>query len=326
MQSEWYSAGRYRNLDGVEVPGPQRYRRILKWQLGRRAAPELPGALNRPAQPIEVPAETLREPGPFQITWLGHASALIQQGGLNIITYPVFTRVGMGFVKRLAPAPMAPETLPALHAVLVSHNHYDHCDLPSLKSLRRLNPEALFVVPAGMDAWMRKRVGDPVVSVGWWRHHALGPIEIHAVPAQHWSLRGPQDECKTHWCGFVVRGEAGSAYFAGDTGFGRHFEAIADRYAVDVALLPIGAYAPRWFMRAQHMGPQEAIEAARILGAHLLPIHWGTYKLTDEPLDEPPRLAQIVSAEAGVAMSLISPGGAWRPTGARGTWTWAGEP
>ena len=323
----WQGGRRFVNLDGRRLPPPGGLVRLLRWRLGRRAEPELPDAIDAPAQPAEVDLAALAQPSPFEVTWLGHASCLILMDGWTVITDPVFVSVAFGAVRRLAPAPVALADLPRIDAVCVSHNHYDHCDRPSLRALRQRFPEALFVGPAGMQSWLTRNVGGPVVCLPWFESHVLGSprgdaaggegaVQIRAVPAQHWSTRGPHDLCRTHWCGFVVRGPSGSVYFAGDTGFGPHFEAIAaDQPNLDLALLPIGAYAPRWFMRDQHMGPQEATEAARILGAQLLPIHWGTYRLTDEPLDEPPRLAARAVGPAGVLMTTLRPGGTWRAKG-----------
>ncbi|MEZ4473611.1 MAG: MBL fold metallo-hydrolase [bacterium] len=314
--SDWMRDGRYHNLDGTSLPGPGSAGRVLKWKLGRRAPATLDAGLNRPPRPLR-PALA---PAPFQLTWLGHATWLIQIDGVTALTDPTFTGIGPArAIKRLTPAPLPLADLPPVDVIAVSHNHYDHCDLPSLRALRARFPDAPFLVPAGLDAWLRRKLGDPVIPLPWWTAHAVGPLSVHAVPAQHWSTRGGGTNT-SHWCGFVFAGPAGSAYFAGDTGDGDHFAAIAARHPLDAALLPIGAYAPRWFMQRQHIGPWEAIAAARTLRAHLLPMHWGTYQLTDEPLDEPPRLTQ--SLIEGHPMTLLRPGGTWTPHGATGVFQW----
>lgn len=324
----WLVDGRYVNLDGSAIPPPGSALRVLRWKLGRRDAVQLPGALDVPAVPVVPDSARLADPPPLQVTWLGHATALIQIDGVSCLTDPVFSTAGFGFVRRLAPAPIEADALPRIDAILVSHNHYDHCDLPSLRAVRKHHPAAVIFVPTDLGAWMRRKLGDPVVELAWWQQAPMASVAsatIHAVPAHHWSTRGPNDIRRSHWCGFVVRGAAGSAYFAGDTGDGPHFAAIAERHGIDVALLPIGAYAPRWFMRSQHMNPQDAVTAAQTLGAHLLPIHWGTYRLTDEPLDEPPRWASALAAAAGVPMTVLSPGGRWTPHEHAGAWRWPGH-
>ncbi len=319
-------AGRYVNLDGSVIPPKGMLRRGLKWKLGRERDPHrLPDALDTPAAPVEPDAGHLAEPPhPMQVTWLGHATALIQLDGQTLITDPTFATVGAGAVKRLAPAPLAIEALPPIDGILVSHNHYDHLDLPALRALRRRFEAAPVYVPSGLGGWMRRKLGEPVVELAWWGAAEQGAVRVWAVPAHHWSARLLVDARRSHWCGFVVEGEAGRVYFAGDTGAGPHFAAIAERFDIDAALLPIGAYSPRWFMKSQHMNPEDAVEAAATLGAHLLPIHWGTYKLTDEPLDEPPRWTAQLAGEAGVPLTLLWPGGRWTPTGHDGGWRWPG--
>ena len=319
---EWIRRGRYHNLDGSSLPGRGSTGRALKWKLGgRRDKAVLEGNLDRPPQPFTPDADRLATPPPFQLTWLGHATWLVQIEGVTCITDPTFGRIAPAkVIKRQAPAPLAVADLPPIDVIAISHNHYDHCDLPSIRAIRARSPEALIVVPAGLDAWMRRKLGDPVVAVPWWQSHAVEGLTIHGVPAHHWSTRGTTDANLSHWCGFVFQGPSGTAYFAGDTGDGPHFEAIAARHRIDAAMLPIGAYAPRWFMKPQHMGPWEAVEAARTLSARLLPMHWGTYKLTDEALDEPPRLVE--SLIEGHPTTILRPGGSWTPTETIGVFSW----
>lgn len=318
----YFAKGRYQNLDGRRIPRGG-VGRALRWKLSKSQPPELPEPRDTPARPIAVDPAALVEPGPARVWWLGHATVLLQLDGVNIITDPTVGRIAMGAVKRLAPAPLPVAELPPIHVIAISHNHYDHCDLPTLRALRQANPEAVVVVPSGLDAWMQRRLGGPVVAVPWWGSHSVGSLTVHGVPAQHWSTRGLGDICRSHWCGFVFESRSLTAYFAGDTGFGPHFEAIARRHPhIDLGALPVGAYNPRWFMRDQHMGPQEAVEAARILGLEVLAIHWGTYKLTDEPLDEPPRLAQHTADAHDVRVTVLHPGGWWTPRATHGDWQW----
>ncbi|MBU0553388.1 MBL fold metallo-hydrolase [Myxococcota bacterium] len=310
--SIWLEGGRFQNLDGLIIPPRGGLRRLLRWRLGPRAAPELEGGADIPAAPIPITAD-LHAPTPLEVTWVGHATTLIRAEGTRILTDPVFGDVGFGRVKRLAPPALSPAALPPLDAICLSHNHYDHCDLPSLRALRALHPAARIIAPEGLDGWLRARLGDPVEALPWWSSVQIGAVEVTATPAQHWSVRGPHDRCKSHWCGFLFAAPAGRIFFSGDTGFGPHFEAIAARgEVIDLAVMGIGAYAPRWFMRDQHMGPEEAVAACQILGASMLAMHYGAYQLSDEPLNEPPRLARRAAEALGVTLYTPPPGGAWR--------------
>jgi len=305
------------------VPTAGSVGRFLRWKLSRRASPELPDPRDEPVTPVRPEPRLLARPrAPVQVTWLGHASVLIQVDGVTVVTDPLFGHVAGGAVRRLSRAPLSPDELPAVDVITVSHNHFDHLDLRSLRALRRRFPEAPVLVPSGLAPWMRRRVGDPVRSLEWWEGHEVRGVTVTSVPAQHWSVRLPGDRMQTHWCGWVVRGPSGSAYFAGDTGFGPCFEAIQESLgAVDVAALPIGAYAPRWFMLDQHMAPEEAVRAAAILRARVLvPVHFGTFRLSDEPLDEPPRLVSQVAREAGVHAIVLRPGGTLADGRVHGAW------
>ena len=245
---------------------------------------------------------------------VGHASVLIQIAGLNVLTDPVWSeRVSpVSFLgpKRVTAPGIRFEDLPPIDLVLLSHSHYDHCDLATLSRLsKRFGPR--IVAPLGLDVLLRRRIHDvDVVTGDWGDEIALpapatassgtdrgGEARIAIVPAQHWSRRSWSDTRMTLWCGFVLKAGGRSVYFAGDSGYGdgRIFRAVRERHgAPDLALIPIGAYAPRWFMEHQHMNPEEAVRVFEDVGAgHAVAIHWGTVQLTDEPRGEPvERLAE----------------------------------
>ena len=244
------------------------------------------------------------------LTWVGHSSLLLQLNGLNILTDPIWSQraspVRFAGPRRWVAPGIAFTELPPLDVVLLSHNHYDHLDDATVRSLARSHPNASWVVPLGLASFVRQRGARNVTELDWWQEHTLQSLRIAATPAQHFSARGFGDRGDTLWCGFALMAAGGRrVYFAGDTGFHPEFESIGARYGpFDVALLPIGAYEPRWFMRYLHMNPEEAVDAFRALQARVMvPIHWGTFKLTDEAMDEPPVRARRAWEQAGLPPS-----------------------
>lgn len=243
-----------------------------------------------------------------RLVHIGHASWLLQTGGLNILIDPVYaTRASpLPFVGpvRVNPPGIALADLPPIHVVIVTHNHYDHMDLAALAQVWKHHRPRI-VTPLGNDTILRSAVPDLVAdAMDWWQSITLDErIAIHCVPTQHWSARGARDRHHALWASFVIDTPAGKIFAVGDSGFGegRNFRSIAAAHPdIRLALLPIGAYEPRWFMAGQHMNPSDAIEAFRLSGAReALGHHWGTFQLTLEPHDEPPNhLARALSAAA----------------------------
>jgi L-ascorbate metabolism protein UlaG (beta-lactamase superfamily) len=271
---------------------------LLRWnvidRLAGRTAPRDRTGWLPPVRPPDPAA--LERPS---LTWIGHASFVVRTGGLLVATDPVFsTRLG-GTVRRLVPPGVPLEALPPIDVVLVTHNHLDHMDLPTL---RRIGPRALYVVPLGNRSLLERSGLERVVELDWWQSHREGLLEITLVPARHWSMRAPWDRDDMLWGGFVVRGPEGAFYHSGDTGWFDGFREIGARAGpIDWALLPIGAYEPRWFMEPQHMSPEEAGQAFLELGARaLVAMHWGTFRLTDEPIAEPPERIRRFFTERGL--------------------------
>ncbi|HEY1956490.1 MAG TPA: MBL fold metallo-hydrolase, partial [Polyangiaceae bacterium] len=273
----------YKNLDGT-VPDPG-FRALLRWQLNRKK--DTTGFVT---PVVANDGSALHAPTP-SLTWIGHATYALRLCGQMIVTDPVWSE-RLGPQKRKAPPGVALEKMPRIDVVTISHAHYDHLDLPTL---RRIGPEALYVVPSDVGSILRDAGLPRVVELGWWQTHEHEGLAITLVPAQHWSMRVPWDRNKRLWGGFVIDSREGRAYHAGDTAFSeRVFSEIGARFpGIDWAMLPIGAYDPEWFMKGQHMGPEDAVRAFDMLGAKALcAMHWGTFKLTDEPLGEPPERAR----------------------------------
>ena len=231
--------------------------------------------------------------GEIAATFIGHATFLLQFPGMNLLTDPVFSNRVSPFSwagpKRIRPPALTLAQLPRIDVVLVSHNHYDHLDLSTLRWLAREH-RPLIVTTLGNKAWLEKRGVTNVAELDWWQAHRVSPgFEVTGTPAHHFAARWPWDRCETLWGGFVIRTTHGSIFFCGDSGWGTHFADIKQRLGVpDLALLPIGAYNPRWFLEPVHMNPDEAVRAHLTLGASKsIGMHFGTFQLTDEGLDAP---------------------------------------
>ncbi|MFN2572216.1 MAG: MBL fold metallo-hydrolase [Gemmatimonadales bacterium] len=301
--------GGFRNPWVAEaVPG---FGNLLKWMLVHRTTRPRP---RDPAPSVFARAlprfQAPRAPAYLStVTWVGHSSLLLQLGGLNILTDPIWSEraspVSFAGPRRWVAPGIAFEDLPPLDVVLQSHNHYDHLDDHTVRRLARTHSAAAWIVPIGLAAFVRKRgiQSSAIVELDWWQETTVQSLRVAATPAQHFSSRGVGDRGDTLWCGFALSTTAGRRlFFAGDTGYHPEFGAIGKRYGpFDVALLPIGAYEPRWFMRYVHMNPEEAVDACRAVSARIMvPIHWGTFKLTDEAMDEPPVRARTAWAAAGL--------------------------
>lgn len=262
---------------------------FLQWQLTRQPG-FWPDWVDDPPGP---PPPAVVDGGRVRVTFINHATLLVQMDGLNILTDPIWSDrtspVSFAGPKRHRAPGIRFEDLPRIDAILVSHNHYDHLDVPTLLRLRA-KTNAPIVTPLGNARLMHRFGIGNVVELDWWRETALPHgVRVTVVPSQHFCARGISDRDRNLWGGFVVSGPSGNAYFAGDTGFGRHFEQIAQRFpSIRVALLPIGAYLPRWFMRPVHVDPVEAVEAHRILGAKTsIAMHFGTFHLGDDGMLQP---------------------------------------
>ncbi|HEX7056883.1 MAG TPA: MBL fold metallo-hydrolase [Bacilli bacterium] len=213
------------------------------------------------------------------LTWIGHSSFLIQIGGLNLLVDPVWAK-RMGFAKRLSPPGLPLDAMPAADFVLISHSHYDHLDFPTL---RKLSGDPTYLVPLGLGELFRRKGFQQVKEFAWWEQMRRTDIAITFVPARHWSRRTLRDLNKSLWGGWVIHSNGKTIYFVGDSGYHDEFKTIGKRYRIDVVLMPIGAYEPEWFMKNQHVSPEEAVQSYIDLQAEwMVPMHYGAFRLADD--------------------------------------------
>jgi L-ascorbate metabolism protein UlaG (beta-lactamase superfamily) len=284
-KSKHYDGKRFRNLGHIGQKTFGDFVRVL-WE--RNKAPWPAWVENNPTQP--PPAKVVGSA--IRLTMINHASVLVQTEGFNFITDPIWSErcspVSFTGPKRHRAPGVSFENLPKIDAILISHNHFDHLDLPTLKRLEQRD-KPLVVVGLGTKEFLKSEGLSNVVELDWWgRHRFTEGIDLHFVPAQHWSKRNFFGQDEMLWGGFVIQTPQGKIYFAGDTGYGPHFKEVHKRLGpVDAALLPIGAYKPQWFMTNFHMSPTDAVKAFYDLGSPpSVAIHHGTFPLGQEGIND----------------------------------------
>lgn len=299
-----FDGTRFRNPG---APPPRGWLDLLRWKLTSRAEPS-----PRFVADVEPSLPPCAIQGPeLRITLVNHSTVLLQQSGSNILTDPIWSLRAsplpwIGPRRHRSPG-VRKEDLPPIDIVLLSHNHYDHLDLSTLRWLARRRAPS-FVVPSGLAGLLRSQNLEPVYELDWGETRTLRQVAIHAVPALHFSGRGILDRNKTLWCGYVIECQNRIVYFAGDTAFGSHFAQIRDKFGPPrLALLPIGSYQPRWFMSPVHMGPGEAVQAHQVLASALsIAIHHGTFQLGDDGIDTPQQ--QLLQSPCPDSFSILKNG------------------
>jgi len=264
--------------------------------------------------PSRIPVEPRQPPtvGPEDVvvTFVGHATFLVQVATTNVLIDPVYAEraspVSFAGPRRVRAPGVRFDDLPAIALVLLSHNHYDHCDLETLRALDR-RFHAPVVTPLGNGRLLRSAGIRQVEEIDWWQRASTAPLPITVTPAQHFASRNMLDRNRALWGGFLIEALGRRILFAGDSGYGPHFREIAARLSpIDLALLPIGAYEPRWFMKDIHMNPAEAVQAHLDLAARQsIAMHFGTFQLTPEGIDEPVRELAAALAKRGVPAELF---------------------
>ncbi len=290
-----------------------RLRDLLKWKLGTR-----PVAWPKQIAFSAPPPGRTPETGEIIVTWIGHSTFLLQTAQANLLFDPVFSEraspVSWAGPQRVHPPGIAYNALPRIDAVLLSHDHYDHCDIASLRALAEgHNP--VFVAPLRHADLLSKAGGKRIVELDWWQTHGLNAATaITLTPSKHWSNRFGSPRNHRLWGGFSVKYENKHVWFVGDSGYDAEiFSDVRRRCgSPDLALVPIGAYEPRWFMKPMHLNPSEAVRLHLDIGARLsVGMHWGTFQLTDEGWDEPARMLATACAANGVpkdAFRVVAPG------------------
>lgn len=304
-----------RTKDGYEnSEGPLARGSVWKWRWNRWTHDLPPPPANGYAFPVDHPdvAWLRSNRSEDTMTWIGHATALLQINGVNVLTDPMFSERASPFTfagpKRHVPPGLSLDELPHIDVVLISHSHYDHLDTASVEALNaQPGGPPLFLVPLGIKDWLGKKGIANAQEFDWGDHVSAAALDFWFVPATHWSARSLTDRNETLWGGWVVKTPAGAThpyalYFAGDTGYSDDFKHIGAAFGCfDLALIPIGAYAPRWFMGPQHVDPQQAVQIFQDVHAkRAIGIHWGTFELADEPLDEPPKKLAEATRAAGL--------------------------
>ena len=265
-------------------------------------------------EPLSFPLYDKRDAGFLRgnksaptITWIGHATVFMQLNGVNILTDPHFSEraspVSFAGPKRTTPPGFELDELPDIDIAVISHNHYDHLDSRTIRALSKKKNPPVFFAPLKVGDALRSMGAKEVRELDWHQSSQFGALKLTAVPCQHWSSRLPWDRNETLWAAWLIDAPDMRAFFIGDTGYSRDFADTRARYGKsDVAIIPIGAYEPRWFMKDAHINPEESVQIFKDIGARFaVASHWGNFSLTDERMDEPPQKLKQAREKAGLS-------------------------
>ncbi len=246
------------------------------------------------------------------IIWLGHATFFIRLNGIELLIDPVFFDIP--FVKRRSSHAFIPETFDDLDYLLISHDHRDHCQNKSVRRLVELNPQMEILTGLNMEPLLQQWCGGTSIQMAGWyqQYNTLQGIEIFYLPSRHWSKRGLRDDNKRLWGAFFIKSQEKAIYFSGDSGYGNHFRDVRNIFGdIDVAIIGIGAYKPEWFMHPNHLSPMDAVRAFHDVGAKtFIPMHHGTFDISDEPIGEPLRILLRMQGENKISgrLETLNPG------------------
>ena len=306
-------------MDLFRNPWPHdahRFADILRWKLkiGPQEQPVIPDAPDEPAGWSAVSREKIATPPAigWRVTWLGHAAFLLQGGGVSLLVDPMLSEhcapVPIPSMRRKVAVPCGLEDFPKIDAVLLTHSHYDHLDLKTLRALGKNTP---IVISGGHAVWLGRKGFSNVRELPWNSGAEIFPgIRVTATPAQHFTARTPFDRNRGHWCGFIIEGAGCKLWHAGDSGYCAAFPEIGERYGpIDFGMIPIGAYNPRRVMKAMHMNPEEAVRVFQETRCRrAVAMHWGTFRLTDEPMREPVLRLERAMKEKTLAAETFTAG------------------
>jgi len=299
--------GKFKNTDGEAID--KSIKDLIRWQRNQKKPTLAFIDISDDWQNINLEDEN------NYLIWIGHSTFLIKKDGLTILTDPVFSERASPFKrlgpKRLIPPSLSIKDLPPIDVITVSHNHYDHLDIRSLKKISKNNPEAFFLIPKGDIDIFKKRNINNVFEFEWWQNIDLKDHIFTFTPVKHWSARGLFDRNESLWGGWFINSKDYAIYHAGDTGYSKDFKETRKRLgAPKYALIPIGAYDPEWFMSASHVNPEDSVRIMKDLQAQYgIGMHWGTFTLTAEDTLEPRiRLNNAVIADGVQNFRTIIPG------------------